>query len=130
MNFDLDKLMEKGAQVAASVKKTAVDLADKGKKQVELVNAQSKLSKAQRQLGALVYSLVRNSEENKELVNKYVQAIAEIEQEIEDLKTACPPEEPVPEAGQPKAAEARTCPQCGVEVEEDALFCNKCGAQL
>ena len=22
------------------------------------------------------------------------------------------------------------CPQCGAPVSEDALFCNKCGAQL
>ena len=24
----------------------------------------------------------------------------------------------------------RHCPQCGAEVEEDALFCHRCGAQL
>ena len=24
----------------------------------------------------------------------------------------------------------KTCPQCGAPVSEDALFCNKCGAQL
>ena len=28
------------------------------------------------------------------------------------------------------AAAARTCPQCGAPVSDDALFCNKCGAQL
>ena len=27
-------------------------------------------------------------------------------------------------------AEKKTCPQCGAPVSEDALFCNKCGAQL
>ena len=27
-------------------------------------------------------------------------------------------------------ADHKTCPQCGAPVSEDALFCNKCGAQL
>ena len=27
-------------------------------------------------------------------------------------------------------AEKKTCPQCGAPVSQDALFCNKCGAQL
>ena len=28
------------------------------------------------------------------------------------------------------AAGGWKCPQCGAEVDDDALFCNKCGAQL
>ena len=31
---------------------------------------------------------------------------------------------------QPAAEEKKTCPQCGAPVSDDALFCNKCGAQL
>ena len=27
-------------------------------------------------------------------------------------------------------AQSGTCPQCGAPVSDDALFCNKCGAQL
>ena len=30
----------------------------------------------------------------------------------------------------PEDNEAKTCPQCGAPVSDDALFCNKCGAQL
>ena len=65
MAFDFDKLIQKGTKMADAVKSTAVDLAEKGKKQVDLVSEQAKL-----------------------------------------------------------------CPQCGAEVEENALFCNHCGAQL
>lgn len=132
MNIDLDKILETGAQLADSAKKTATDLAQKGKKQVDLMNAQTRLSKAQRQLGALVYSLEKNGEKNDLLVKKYVDAISAIEEEIETLKkqesqgqstytyTYAPAQEPG----------KKTCPQCGAEVDEDALFCSGCGAQL
>ncbi|MFQ9500203.1 MAG: zinc-ribbon domain-containing protein [Faecalibacterium sp.] len=29
-----------------------------------------------------------------------------------------------------KPEEHKACPQCGAPVSDDALFCNKCGAQL
>ena len=60
-------------------------------------------------------------------------AISTIEEEIETLKKqesqgqtsytytyTAPAQEPG----------KKTCPQCGVEVDEDALFCSCCGAQL
>ena len=131
MSIDLDKILETGVQLADSAKKTAADLAQKGKKQVDLMNAQTRLSKAQRQLGALVYSLEKNGEKNDLLVAKYVQAISSIEEEIELLKKQenrsgdfHTEAEFVQEPG------TKTCPQCGAEVEEDALFCSGCGAQL
>ena len=131
MNFDLDKLLQKGGEVADAVSKTAVDLAQKGKTQLDLVSAQNRLSKAQRQLGALVYSQARNGEENKPLVHKYIEAIAAIEKEIDELRSHPQPAQaasPAPE--QPAEPAARVCPNCGKEVSEDAMFCSGCGAQL
>ena len=56
--LDIEMLKEQGLQLVDSAKKTAQDLADKGKNKLDLLNQQARLSKAQRQLGALVYSLV------------------------------------------------------------------------
>lgn len=128
MKFDFDKILQAGSKAAESAKKTAVELADKGKKQVDLANEKNKLAKAQRQLGALVYSLHVNGEENQPLVEKYIQAIAEIEANIEALQAgqADAEAEMVAEEVELK----KFCSQCGGEVEEDALFCNHCGAQL
>ena len=53
--LDIDMLKEQGIQLFDTAKKTAQDIADKGKNQLELLNQQARLSKAQRQLGALVY---------------------------------------------------------------------------
>lgn len=130
--MDLNKLKELGLEYAAKGKNAAVSLTEKGKTEAKILNDQAKLAKAQRQLGALVYSLAKGGEENQPLVDEYVAAIAAIEQEIEQLKGSLTPEEAAAvEAEEAAAAPApKTCPQCGAQVDEDALFCNKCGAQL
>ena len=147
--MDFNKIKEMGLEYAEKGKNAALDLAEKGRTQAKIVSAQSKLYKAQRQLGALVYSLAKGNEENQPLVDKYIEMIASIEQELSDLKAALEPDTVIEttfdEAAEADAAadaaaepaeakaeddEAKTCPQCGAPVSDDALFCNKCGAQL
>lgn len=156
--LDIDKIKEQSLQIVDIAKKTAMDLADKGKNQLELINRQTQLSKAQRQLGALVYSLHTTGEENQPLVDKYIQNIADIEADIADIKArmtdtevaeaertagnaadvvdtaeAAAPEE-AGEDEQPDPYDVqhptKTCPVCNANVDVDALFCNHCGAQL
>ena len=148
--MDFNKIREMGLEYAEKGKNAAMDLAERGRTQAKIVNAQSKLYKAQRQLGALVYSLAKGNEENQPLVDKYIEMIASIEQELADLRASLQPDavpdvpfeetdaaedEAGQEAAEPDFArepsdEARACPQCGAPVSQDALFCNKCGAQL
>lgn len=151
--LDIEMLKEQGLQLVDSAKKTAQDLAGKGKNQLDLMNQQARLSRAQRQLGALVYSLHKAGEENQPLVEKYIEAVAEVEKAIEEIKANMSPEEYMPsedeapeEAPREEAAaeeeeeieeepvhlrgETKICPVCKSEVDGDALFCNHCGAQL
>ena len=151
--LDIEMLKEQGLQLVDTAKKTAQDLADKGKNQLDLMNQQARLSKAQRQLGALVYSLHKAGEENKPLVDKYIEAVAEVEKTIEEIKANMSPEEymeaeaeaesPLEEAEEAVEdeekieeepvqlrGETKICPVCKAEVDGDALFCNHCGAQL
>ena len=144
--MDFNRIKEMGLEYAEKGKNAALDLAEKGKTQALIVNEQGKLLKAQRQLGALVYSLAKGKEENQPLVDKYIEMIDNIEQEITRLKASLTPaeaaevdyvvheEEPAAEPEAPTAeaapAEHKNCPQCGAPVSDDALFCNKCGAQL
>ena len=115
--MDFNKIKAMGLEYAEKGKNAAMDLAEKGKTQALLVNEQGKLLKAQRQLGALVYSLAKGKEENQPLVDKYIEMIDTMEEA----------EEPAPQDAEPAR---KTCPQCGAPVSADALFCNKCGAQL
>lgn len=148
--MDFNKIKEMGLEYAEKGRNAALDLAEKGRTQAKIVNAQSKLYKAQRQLGALVYSLAKGNEENQPLVDKYIEMIANIEQELSDLKASLEPDTVIettfedteeaadgmadaaaePAEEKPEDDKAKTCPQCGAPVSDDALFCNKCGAQL
>ena len=133
--LDIEMLKEQGLQLVDSAKKTAQDLADKGKNKLDLLNQQARLSKAQRQLGALVYSLHKAGEENPALVEKYIDAVAEVEKAIESAENtepeAAPAEdEEIEEEPIQLRGETKTCPVCKAEVDGDALFCNHCGAQL
>ena len=83
--MDFNKIKEMGLEYAEKGKNAALDLAEKGKTQALIVNEQGKLLKAQRQLGALVYSLAKGKEENQPLVDKYIEMIDNIEQEIARL---------------------------------------------
>ena len=149
--LDIEMLKEQGLQLMDSAKKTAQDLADKGKSKLDLLNQQARLSKAQRQLGALVYSLHKAGEENPALVEKYIDAVAEVEKAIEEIKAsmtederaeveaqeaadaaeeATEQEEEIEEEPIQLRGETKICPVCKAEVDGDALFCNHCGAQL
>ena len=154
--LDFDKIKEQSMQFVDVAKKTAMDLADLVKNQLDLINQQTQLSKAQRQLGALVYSLHKSGEENQPLVDKYIEHIASIEAAIEEIKSrmtadeaaqaeeaaaqatdvadtaeAAAPEEVFEEEEELESNQpTKVCPVCNAKVDVDALFCNHCGAQL
>ena len=155
-----DTILAKSREYVEIGVSVASDLTEKGKTQAKILSNQAKINKAQRQLGALVYSLAKGNEENQPLVDKYIDMIDSIEQENRQLKAKLTPAEatevenvtaepeadladvmadPVQDEAEPAAPAESTqagepsrkyCPQCGAEVAPDALFCTKCGAQL
>ena len=89
--MDFNKIKEMGLEYAEKGKNAALDLAEKGRTQAKIVNAQGKLYRAQRQLGALVYSLAKGNEENQPLVDKYIEMIGSIEANLSALKESLGP---------------------------------------
>ena len=59
---------------------------ESSKKKVEEMTLTKDLEKAQKQLGALVYTLAKTGEKNDDLVKQYVDDIAAIEKKIDALK--------------------------------------------
>ena len=150
--MDFNKLKEMGLEYVEKGRLAAADLTEKGRIQTRILTDQAKLIRAQRQLGVLVYSLAKGNEENQPLVDKYIDMIGAIEQEIAQLKAKLTPAEvqeveravadveidpaDVMDQTEDEAEPMETagadhcCPQCGAPVEPGSLFCNKCGAQL
>ena len=146
--MDFNKIKAMGLEYAEKGKNAALDLAEKGKTQALIFSEQGKLLKAQRQLGALVYSLAKGKEENQPLVDKYIEMIDTIEAEIARLKATLTPAEaaeveftePVEEEPAAAGAAARrqhavrvlwqphlTGEKCEKSVSKWARICKKCG---
>lgn len=119
MKFELDKLMEMGSRVVETAARTTGKVVDKGRDKVEIYSLQTKLSKAQKQLGALVYMLHKTGQENQPMMEHYISEIDRIKMQLQLLDA--PAEESIHTA---------ECPTCGAEVSEDAMFCRRCGAEL
>lgn len=135
--MDFNKIKEMGLEYAEKGRNAAMDLAERGRTQAKIVSEQTKLARAQRQ-------------QNQPLVDKYIEMIGSIEANLNALRESLGPaaevithdldEEPAEGSGitieltvekdKKPDTDKKTCPQCGAPVSEDALFCNKCGAQL
>ena len=113
-----DNLLESSARVADKVAKVTGEYIDKGKDKIDEISLKNELSKAQKQLGVLVYALHKAGEQNEELVQKYIDDIARIEAELEGYKAK---EEAV------DAEVIKFCQNCGKEVDLDDAFCKNCG---
>ena len=89
--MDFNKIKEMGLEYAEKGRNAAMDLAERGRTQAKIVSEQTKLARAQRQLGALVYSLAKGNEENQPLVDKYIEMISSIEADLNALKESLGP---------------------------------------
>ncbi|MEG2653207.1 MAG: zinc ribbon domain-containing protein [Ruthenibacterium sp.] len=118
-----DKIKQSASVLADTAVKTGADFIHRGKQQVNLLALDSNLSKTQRQLGALVYSLRKSGETNEALIERYVAAIAAVETEIAAVRA-------MPAAAVTGSVATVLCPSCGAEVDPNAIFCPGCGNKL
>ena len=117
-----DNLLESSAKVADKVAKVTGEYIDKGKEKLNELSLENELGKAQKQLGVLVYALYKSGEENPELVQQYIQNIAQIEAQLEELRNEAQP------SGEPINPEViKFCENCGSELGADDVFCRNCG---
>lgn len=122
--IDLERIKEGAAAAVNTAAKTGAQLYHQGRRQVDKMALETKLARAQRQLGALVYTLHKNNEENPQLVARYLETIAGVERELAATNT-----QQTPPAATEQAAMI-LCPQCGAEMDGDAIFCPECGNKM
>ena len=124
-----DNLLENSAKVADKVAKVTGEYIDKGKDKLNELSLENELSKAQKQLGALVYALHKNGESNDELVKQYIEEIEKIEKQLEEVKAEDKDDEDtvVIDIDPDDVKEVKYCPNCGKDVDDDDAFCKHCG---
>ncbi len=125
--IDFDALKKSAAAVADSALRATVDLAGKGKQQMDRLALENRLRRAQQELGALVYALHRAGEENPQLVQRYIDAVAQLDEQLSAMSEAACARQP---AAEPRPQQPDCCPHCGAEVQPGATFCGCCGAKL
>ena len=118
-----DELLESSAKVADKVAKVTGEYIDKGKDKISELSLENEFSKAQKQLGALVYALHKSGETNDELVKQYIDDIAKIEAQLEEMRKET--------AAEPATAEViNFCRNCGAQASVEDAFCKNCGNSL
>ena len=126
-----DNLLENSAKMADKVVKVTGEYIDKGKEKINELSLENELSKAQKQLGALVYALHKTGESNDELVNQYIEEIAKIEKQLEEVRNeSCEEAEAVIDIEPGDIKEVKYCRNCGKDVDDDDAFCKNCGTAV
>lgn len=115
----IDRLADMCAVTADKCAKATSSIVAEGKKKMDVIALNKHIAKAQRQLGALVYSLHKSGEKNTLLVKRHLDNIDELCTELKKLT-----------GGEDDYSDKPCCEVCGTEVSEDALFCNGCGGKL
>ncbi|MBR2028727.1 MAG: hypothetical protein IKA10_07080 [Oscillospiraceae bacterium] len=116
-----EELMESSAKVADKVAKVTGEYIDKGKEKINEFSLENELGKAQKQLGALVYALHKSGESNDELVKQYIEDIAKIEAQLEEVRK---------EAEEAEVEVVNFCSNCGAQTGIEDAFCKNCGNNL
>ena len=125
-----DNLLENSAKMADKVVKVTGEYIDKGKEKINELSLENELSKAQKQLGALVYALHKTGESNNELVNQYIEEIAKIEKQLEEVRNENGEENVVIDIEPEEIKEVKYCRNCGTDVDSDDAFCKNCGTAV
>ncbi len=115
--IDKNDFIDESKKFFTSITDTVSGYACAGKQKLDIISLESELSKAQRQLGALVYSLKKTNQEDEALTNQYMDAIDEIYKKIESAKSLT----------QPVTHQTRHCSGCSEKLSNNDIFCPKCG---
>lgn len=118
MKQGMDKWIDRAGLVAEGAARATSAIVSKGREKMDKMALNARLAKLHRQLGALVYMLHKNGEENQPMIQWYVGEIDRIKLKLAELDL--PDTQPdFTVYGAPTPAE---------EGEEDAMFCG--GGQL
>ncbi len=101
--------------VNKAAKKTE-DIADLTKKKISLKAEEDRLDSLYSQVGKLRFAEVRRGEDKSEAIENLFSEIEDSIKKVSSLR-----------ADIAKARKVKMCKNCGAELEENDIFCSKCG---
>lgn len=119
MNF-FDKIGNKISSTSKAASAKAKEFAEVSKLNSAINAEQAKINSYFSDLGKKYYELKADAPDAElaeyiNNINASKDEIVKLNAQIEEIKAANAP---------------RTCPNCGAQVADDAMFCNKCGTQV
>ena len=116
--MDFAGLKKRFMDTAESAGKKAGDMVELTKMKMQVSQYKTELAKAHEKLGAMVYNMMKEDEEDTSAISVCIDEIDYILDKIQEAED--------------KVKELRKvscCQSCGGEVPVDAAFCPKCGAK-
>lgn len=110
---------ETASNVAYAVGKQAGAALDTAKLNMQILEKQSAVRDAFRELGEILYATHTGHPSDSDILLEKLQTIDEMKAEIAELEIA---------AG--RASRVHLCPYCGAEVREADRYCRECGREL
>lgn len=115
----MDKLFAGASKAAGAAGKAAENLLNKGKTRLDQAALQNRIGRLQRQLGELVYTLMKTGQQNHALVNRYIEELDGLKEQLAEIQ-----------ADEKDDISVHNCPECGAGAQKDAMFCSCCGNKL
>lgn len=114
-----DDVIVNAKAAATAVSKKATEVCDNSKQKITAAELRGEINKKLRELGALTYKAQTNDIDLSEQTNQTISEITELKENLSIVNQHIA-----------ASKNQRTCPQCGVTVPKNSLFCNLCGAKL
>lgn len=140
---DLGKKITEGVQDASE---KASELLEVTKLNAEISKEKGAIDEAKKQIGDKVLAMYKAGEnlpptlaDELNIIDSHLKTIAGIEAKIREVKgepaaqqsdTLVPTPPTAPAAGEPGAAAAKFCANCGAKLAEGTAFCGECGQKV
>lgn len=116
MQSKLDKWMETAGNMASEAVRATGDLVNKAGDKANELSLSAKISKMERQLGALIYALRKNNEENEPMIQWYIGEIDRLKAQMPAGRAPAQPQGPYADS------ETHFYGDDAAENDRDAMF--------
>lgn len=119
MNYFFDNFVDKAYSVVDAASKKTGEMVELSKYKMEAIKTNNQIEKLYEQLGKAVYSTIKSSYQNDELVDGITEEIDELLMRLDALNE--------------KISEMKKmtrCPACGAKNQPENYFCSRCGSRL